>query len=94
MQQFFLAEWKQKSNFVLALHSFIWAMGVGVALIYLGLFNYWLLAMLFFGHYIIDAWKCQGWYKKGVLKKYNISDKHSYYIDHALHFIQLLICVL
>lgn len=64
LQNFFLAEWKQKDNLALIIHCFIWAMGVSITLYYFGIFAWWKLIQLFVGHLLIDYWKCRGIYKK------------------------------
>jgi len=89
LQNFFLAEWKQKENVALLIHCFIWSMGVSGALQHFGMFTWWKLIMLFIGHIIIDGWKCRGYYKR--LK---LSDRQAYYIDHVLHIIQIAICMI
>jgi hypothetical protein len=56
---------------------------------YLGLFAWWKVGMLLFGHIVIDYWKCRGLYKK-----WNISDWNALYIDQFCHFIQVLLCLI
>lgn len=89
LQGQFLAEYKAKNNYLLFVHCAIWAFGLSVVLMYLGLFAWWKVAMLLFGHIIIDYWKCRGLYKK-----WNISDWTSLYIDQFCHFIQVLLCLI
>lgn len=89
LQGAFLAEWKQKNNYILFVHSFIWAAGIVVALKYLGLFAWWKFIMLFIGHLLMDGWKCRGYYKR-----LNISDMGSLYIDQAFHLLQIGACLL
>lgn len=87
-QNFFLAEWKQKNNYALFVHCFIWAMGIAIGLEFLGLFAWWKLIMLFTGHLLMDGWKCRGYYKKMKL-----SDTSSFYIDQIFHLIQIGLCL-
>lgn len=105
LQGTFLAEHKQKNNYVLFVHSAIWGLGLSIALIGFGMFAWWKVAMLVIGHYVIDYWKCRGIYKKwplkheydeflGNIKKPVISDYGSYYIDQFLHVIQIILCFL
>lgn len=89
LQGDFLATYKSKNNYVLYVHSMIWAGGLSIVLMYLGIFAIWKLAMLLIGHMLIDAWKCRGYYKK-----MNISDWNSLYIDQSLHVGQLLLCLI
>lgn len=105
LQGTFLAEYKQKNNYVLFVHCAIWGLGISIVLMGLGMFAWWKLVMLVIGHYLIDYWKCRGIYKKWPTKKvpfayitntYHkepiISDYCSLYIDQFLHVVQLLIC--
>ena len=88
LQGDFLATYKSKNNYVLFVHSMIWAGGLCIAMMLIGLFAWWKLPMLLIGHMLIDAWKCRGWYKK-----LNIKDWHSLYIDQALHAAQIALCI-
>jgi hypothetical protein len=89
LQGEFLAKYKAEKNYVLFVHSMIWAGGLSISLMLLGMFEWWKLAQLLIGHMLIDAWKCRGWYKK-----IGIKDRHSLYIDQALHATQVVICLL
>lgn len=89
LQGTFLAEFKAKNNYILFVHCAIWAFGISAILMPLGLFAWWKVAMLLFGHIAIDYWKCRGLYKK-----WGIKDLHSLYIDQALHVVQVLLCLL
>ena len=100
LQGQFLAEYKQKNNYVLFVHCAIWGIGLSIILAMFGLFAWWKLIMLVAGHYIIDYWKCRRLYKKwptntieGV-KVPIISDEESLYIDQFLHVVQLILCLL
>jgi len=89
LQNFFLAEWKQKSNYALFVHCFIWTMGVAFGLQYFGIFTWWKLVQLFVGHLLMDGWKCRGYYKK-----MGLSDKASFNIDQTFHLLQIAICLI
>ena len=89
LQGTFLAEFKSKNNYILFVHCAIWAFGLSVVLMPLGLFAWWKVVMLLIGHIIIDYWKCRGLYKK-----WNIKDWTSLYIDQALHVVQVLLCLI
>lgn len=89
LQGTFLAEFKSKNNYILFVHCAIWALGLSVVLMPLGLFAWWKVAMLLIGHIIIDYWKCRGLYKK-----WNIKDWTSLYVDQALHVAQVLLCLI
>ena len=89
LQGTFLAEFKSKNNYILFVHCAIWAFGLSVVLMPLGLFAWWKVAMLLFGHIAIDYWKCRGLYKK-----WKIKDWTSLYIDQFLHFIQVTLCLI
>jgi hypothetical protein len=69
LQGSFLAEWKQKNNYILFVHCAIWALGLSIVLLPLGLFAWWKVVMLLVGHYVIDYWKCRRLYKKWPLSK-------------------------
>lgn len=69
LQGSFLAEWKQKNNYILFVHCAIWALGLSIVLLPLGLFAWWKVIMLLMGHYAIDYWKCRRLYKKWPLSK-------------------------
>ena len=89
LQGSFLAEFKQKNNYILFVHCAIWALGLSIVLIPLGIFAWWKVIMLLIGHYVIDYWKCRRLYKK-----WKISDLNSLYIDQFLHVVQILLCLI
>ena len=89
LQGTFLAEYKVKNNYILFVHCAIWALGLSVVLMPLGLFAWWKVIMLLIGHIIIDYWKCRGLYKK-----WNIKDWTSLYIDQSFHVVQVLLCLI
>lgn len=103
LQGTFLAEYKQKNNYALFVHSAIWGLGLSIVLMFIGLFAWWKVLMLVAGHYIIDYWKCRGIYKKWPKKTITgnvmgsaripiIGDLGAYYIDQFLHVVQILLC--
>lgn len=73
LQGSFLAEWKQKNNYILFVHCAIWALGLSIVLLPLGLFAWWKVIMLLVGHFIIDYWKCRRLYKKWPLTNKSIT---------------------
>lgn len=89
LQGSFLAEFKSKNNYILFVHCAIWAFGLSVVLMPLGLFAWWKVVMLLVGHIAIDYWKCRGLYKK-----WNIKDWTSLYIDQSLHVVQVMLCII
>lgn len=88
LQDEFCKKYKCENNYVLFVHCAIWALGIYIALHFLGLAAIWKLIMLLVGHYAIDYWKYRGLYKKYM------KDFTSYYIDQSLHFIQILLCLI
>lgn len=70
LQGTFLAEYKAKNNYILFVHCAIWALGLSLVLIPIGLFAWWKVAMLLIGHFIIDYWKCRGLYKEWFRRRY------------------------
>lgn len=69
LQGTFLAEWKQKNNYVLFVHCAIWGLGLSLVLVHIQLFEWWKVLMLVFGHYLIDYWKCRKLYNVWPLSK-------------------------
>lgn len=67
LQGTFLAEYKCKNNYILFVHCAIWALGIYIALYFLGLATVWKLVMLLVGiillttgnveAYIRNIWK-------------------------------------
>jgi hypothetical protein len=96
LQGSFLAGWKSKNNYILFVHSAIWSLGISIALLYLGLFEWWKVGMLLVGHFVIDYWKCHRLYLKKSERESEIGkrDFRALYIDQTLHFIQILLCLL
>ena len=85
----FQKTYKSEYNFVLFIHSFIWGAGLFLFILWqLNELALWKLPMLVFGHMLIDAWKCRGWYKKC-----NLNDAAAYFIDQSLHVIQIVIVI-
>ena len=87
LQDDFQAQNKGKNGFIMLVHVAIWSGTIGLVLNYLGLFEWWKLAMLFAGHFIIDSWKCHKPDKTYALTR-------DLWIDQGLHFVQLLICLI
>ena len=105
LQGEFLSKYKSQNNLILLIHCSIWSFGLGIVLLYLGLFEWWKVGMLFIGHFLCDYWKCRGLYKKWPMKtivgEWNqkskvpvISDWGSYYIDQTFHIIQIALCLI
>ena len=89
LQDEFLKKYKCENNYALFVHCAIWALGLSIVLMPLGLFTWWKVIMLLVGHFVIDYWKCRGLYKK-----WNIKDWTSLYIDQLLHIVQILLCLI
>lgn len=70
LQDEFLKKYKCENNYALFVHCAIWALGLSLVLIPIGLFAWWKVAMLLIGHFIIDYWKCRGIYKEWFREKY------------------------
>lgn len=86
LQGEFLSSMKGKNATLMVAHCFIWTSLIYAGLVYLNLDSTWQLPFLFFGHYIIDKWKCS---RSGNGKELG-SDL---LIDQALHGVQILVCV-
>ena len=83
----FVADWKGKSDLILAVHCFVWAATVYFALyvtVLVEMSSLWAFAFLFLGHFIIDRWKAR---KDTILRKH-------LYIDQALHLVQIIVLML
>ena len=89
LQNAFLREWKAKNNYVLFVHSFIWAAGVAALLQYFGMYALWKFLMLLVGHFLMDGWKCRGHHKR-----MGIRDLAAFSIDQTSHAGQLPVCLL
>ena len=102
LQGTFLAEYKQKNNYILFVHCAIWALGISIVLLPLGLFAWWKVIMLLVGHFVIDYWKCRGLYKKKlpetsiprIPSEPTKEDLRALYIDQGLHIIQIILCLI
>ena len=87
VQDDFQATMKAKNNFILFVHSALWAGIISFVLICFGLFSYPKLFMLLVGHFIIDYLKCHKEDKTNALTT-------DLYKDQFLHLCQLLLCLL
>ena len=87
LQDDFQAQNKGKNWFIMFVHAAIWTGAICIAIWFMGLFAWWKLIMLLVGHYLIDTWKAQK-----VDKTYALT--LDLWLDQALHFIQLIICLM
>ena len=101
LQGTFLANFKSKNNYILFVHCAIWALGISIVLLPLGLFAWWKVIMLLVGHFIIDYWKSHRMYVKrdsNQIPRDNgeptKADYIALYIDQCLHVIQILLCLI
>ena len=85
LQGDFLANFKGKNNFVLFVHSVIWAGIVSLGFIYIGKNIEVIFPVLLVGHFFIDRWKSRKLDKTNTLTK-------DLYIDQFLHAIQIAVC--
>ena len=76
----FLAQSKGKYWYSLFAHSFLYAMTIGIAFEFIGVFAMWKLLVLLVSHMIIDYTKANAQNKTYALTRY-------LYIDQALHMI-------
>lgn len=84
LQGNFLAQMKEKYNYILLCHSIIWAGTISVGLHLFGLLTIWKVIFLLVGHFIIDRWKARKEDKTNALTK-------DLWIDQVLHMLQILI---
>ena len=80
-QTSFIAQYKRDKIFVMLFHAIIWAGVVSIPLYLFGMFTYWKIAWLVFGHAAIDTWKV----------RQPRDEKHFWciYVDQILHWVQL-----
>ena len=88
LQGDFLGVQKSNYDYLLFVHCFIWTGCLVAALSYLGLFEWWKLAFLFVGHFVIDRWKARN------PKKQEQGLTRLLWIDQALHALQCGIIML
>ena len=86
-QNDFQANFKGTNDYILFVHSFIWAGTISLGLSFLGVFALWKFLMLLVGHFIIDRWKAR---KKD--KTYSLTK--DLWIDQGLHVAQIGICLI
>ncbi len=86
LQGDFLATFKGKNLIAMIAHCLIWSGIIYFGLQFYDLDKVWHFPFLFFGHMIIDKWKCS---RSGNGKELT-SDL---LIDQVLHFIQIIICM-
>ena len=83
----FVAEWKAKSEFIMAVHVLTWALLVLAVLYWLtGPVAAWKLAMLPITHYLTDTWK----YRQKRLAPLGAA----LYIDQGIHIVTLVMAVM
>ena len=87
LQDDFMAQNKGKNRFLMFVHIALWTGAICLALNCMGLFVWWKFAMLLVGHFVIDTWKATKEDKTYALTR-------DLYIDQALHFVQLLLCLI
>lgn len=96
----FVTENKGRRYVVMFMHCLGWAGCIGAVLSFFGLFSIYKFLFLFFGHWVIDKWKC--WVLEGrenkLCNKAFLEDPafvdwawRMVYVDQALHMVQLLI---
>ena len=81
----FLGVYKAKYDYLLFVHCFIWTGFISTCLWYIDSFEWWKVAFLFIGHFVIDKWKCRHKDKE----KYGLT--RLLWIDQTLHFVQIII---
>ena len=85
LQGDFLGVGKATYSYLLFVHSAIWGLGMSIALVPFGLFEWWKVVMLVVGHYGIDYLKCR---KVWIMKQMHPL-KEALWIDQLLHVIQI-----
>lgn len=85
LQGDFLANFKGKNDFILLVHSIIWAGIISFGFLYVGKQIEVIFPLLLVGHFFIDRWKSRKTDKTNALTK-------DLYIDQALHAVQIAVC--
>lgn len=86
LQGDFLATFKGKNWIAMIAHCLIWSGLIYFGLQFFGVAELWHIPFLFFGHLIIDKWKCN---RSGNGKELG-SDL---LIDQVAHIAQILTCI-
>jgi Protein of unknown function (DUF3307) len=92
----FIGDWALQSNWmgqnkskrwiIMFAHCMIYTGVIAIALQYLGILEYWKLAFIFLGHYIMDFVKGKAAHSE--------KDWRMIYLDHMWHLSQLVIVCL
>lgn len=86
LQGDFLANFKGKNWVCMIAHCLIWSGVIYLGLKYYGIAQDWHIPFLFFGHLLIDKWKCS---RSGNGKELG----QDLVIDQLLHFTQIAVCL-
>lgn len=86
LQGDFLAKFKGSNWIAMVAHCLIWSGIIYLCLFHLGYKKDWIFPFLFFGHMVIDKWKCS---RSGNGKELTTD----LLIDQLLHFVQIAVCL-
>lgn len=86
LQTDFLATQKGKNDFILLVHSCLWAGIICAGLWLFGVLTWPKAGFLIAGHFFIDRWKARKSDKTHALGR-------DLWIDQTLHIVQLLVCL-
>lgn len=86
LQTDMLAKNKSSRWYIMFAHCMIWTACICVGLQFLGLYTFWKVLFLLFGHWVCDKWKSS--------KLQTPETWHFIYYDQIWHIIQLLIVFL
>ena len=81
-----IAHNKAKHWYLMLTHVMCWTGAIALVLFYFGLFEWWKIAVLIGGHFVIDSWKSR---VPKTPENWNMI-----YVDQGLHMIQLLVVFL
>jgi len=90
LQTQFQCDWKNKSWYVMMLHSFVWSVSIVIPLMIAGYsIIVWLLIVNMIVHAAVDKWKCLVVWNKEKQDWSNFKPWHLY-VDQGIHIVQVI----
>jgi hypothetical protein len=85
----FVATWKSKSWFILAIHALTYGLVICLTLTFLGIYEPWHLPFFVIGHFIIDGFKASG-----LWERIGFGFIPAIILDQVYHLLQLVIVIM